>query len=140
MILYSRLVVFRKECVLKERRFKEDIVDLAKSINKESQEVVRIARSTAEACTDKTMKKVSHDKITTIPICISSFTLTQALHEVVERMQTISHQLRILAAGEASRQRGELASLPGACTSIKTVIVTRKILTKMHDSLYVYIT
>ena len=63
MILYSQLVVFRKECVLKERRFKEDIVDLAKSINKESQEVVRIARSTAEACTDRIMKNVSHEKM-----------------------------------------------------------------------------
>ena len=56
------IVIFRKECVLKERRFKEDIVDLAKSINKESQEVMRIARSTAEACTDRIMKNVSHDK------------------------------------------------------------------------------
>ena len=55
-------MIFRKECVLKERRFKEDIVDLAKSISKESQEVARIARSTAEACTDRIMKNVSHDK------------------------------------------------------------------------------
>ena len=62
MILYSRLVVFRKECVLKERRFKEDIVDLAKSINKESQKVTRIAGRTAEACTDRIMKNVSRDK------------------------------------------------------------------------------
>ena len=62
MILYSRLVVFRKECVLKERRFKEDIVDLAKSISKESQEVARVAGSIAEACTDKIMKHVSHAK------------------------------------------------------------------------------
>ena len=61
MILYS-LVIFRKECVLKERRFKEDIVSLAKSISKEGQEVVRIARSTAEACTDRIMKNVSNDK------------------------------------------------------------------------------
>ena len=61
MILYS-LVIFRKECVLKERRFKEDIVDLAKSINKESQEVTRIAGRTAEACTDRIMKNVSRDK------------------------------------------------------------------------------
>ena len=59
MILYS-LVIFRKECVRKERGFKDDIVDLAKSINKESQEVARIAGRTAEACTDKTMKNVSH--------------------------------------------------------------------------------
>ena len=52
------LVIYRKECVLKERRFKEEIVDLAKGINRESQEVVRIATSTAEACTDRTMKHV----------------------------------------------------------------------------------
>ena len=54
---------FRKECVLKERRVKDDIVSLAKSINKESQEVARIAGKTAEACTDKTMKNVSHGRI-----------------------------------------------------------------------------
>ena len=58
-------MIFRKECVLKERGIKEDIVDLAKSINKESQEVARIAGKTAEACTDKTMKNVSHGKIIT---------------------------------------------------------------------------
>ena len=33
-------------------------MDLAKSINKESQEVVRVATSVAEACTDKMMKNV----------------------------------------------------------------------------------
>ena len=55
--------MFRKECVLKERRFKEDIVDLAKSINKESQEVARIAKSVAEACTDRIMKIVSHGSL-----------------------------------------------------------------------------
>ena len=49
---------FRKECVLKEKRFKEEITDLAKSIDIESQEVVRIATSIAEACTDRIMKQV----------------------------------------------------------------------------------
>ena len=57
--LYS-LVIFRKECVLKERRFKEKIVALVNSINKESQEVARIARSAAKACTDRILKNVSH--------------------------------------------------------------------------------
>ena len=52
-------MVFRKECVLKERRFKADIVDLAKSISQESQELVRIATSVAEVCTDRIMKNVS---------------------------------------------------------------------------------
>ena len=33
-------------------------MDLAKRINKESQEVVRVATSTAEVCTDGIMKKV----------------------------------------------------------------------------------
>ena len=33
-------------------------MDLAKTINKESQDVVRIATCTAEACTDRTMKHV----------------------------------------------------------------------------------
>ena len=51
-------MIFRRECVLKERGIKEDIVDLAKSISKESQEVARIAGKTAKACTDKTMKNV----------------------------------------------------------------------------------
>ena len=54
----SFFVICRKECVLKERRFKEDIVDLAKSINKESQEVVRIATNVAGECTDSIMTKV----------------------------------------------------------------------------------
>ena len=58
-------VIFRKECVLKERRFKEDIVSLANNINKESQEVARIARRTAEACTDGRMKNVRYGKILT---------------------------------------------------------------------------
>ena len=62
VILYS-LVIFRMECVLKKRRVKDDIVDLAKSINKESQEVTRIAGRTAEACTDRIMKNVSHGRI-----------------------------------------------------------------------------
>ena len=35
-------------------------MDLAKSINKESQGVMKIATNVAEACTDKTMKKVLH--------------------------------------------------------------------------------
>ena len=62
MILYSLVVFRKKECVFKERRFKEDIVDLAKSISKESQGVTRIAGRTAEACTDRIMKNVSHVK------------------------------------------------------------------------------
>ena len=45
--------------MLKEEKFKEDIVGLAKSINKESQEVVRIAESAGKACTDKRMKNVA---------------------------------------------------------------------------------
>ena len=48
--------------MLKEKRFKEDIVDLAKNINKESQEVMGIATSTAEACTDRIMKNVRLDQ------------------------------------------------------------------------------
>ena len=62
VILYS-LVIFRKECVLKEKGVKNDIVTLAESINKESQEVARIAGKTAEACTDKTIKSISHGRI-----------------------------------------------------------------------------
>ena len=54
-------MIYRKKCVLKKRAFKEDIVDLAKSINKESQEVVRIATSAAEACTDREMKNVGYN-------------------------------------------------------------------------------
>ena len=44
--------------MLKEKKFKEEIVDLAKAISKECQEVVKSATSTAEACRDKTMKDV----------------------------------------------------------------------------------
>ena len=35
-------------------------MDLAKTINKVSQAVVRVAKTTAEACTDGRMKNVSH--------------------------------------------------------------------------------
>lgn len=52
---------YRKECGF-EGRFKEDILDLAKGINKESHKVVRIAMSTAEACMDGIMKQVSNNK------------------------------------------------------------------------------
>ena len=38
-------------------------MDLAKRINKESQEVARIAKSVAEACTDRIMKNVSHGSL-----------------------------------------------------------------------------
>ena len=48
----------RKEYIVKEKQFKEDIVDLAKSINKESQGVMKIATKVAEVCTDKILKKV----------------------------------------------------------------------------------
>ena len=48
----------RRECGF-EGSFKEDIIDLARSINKESQEVVTIAALTAEACTDRIMRNVT---------------------------------------------------------------------------------
>ena len=51
-------LICRKECLLKQRRFKEDIVDLARNINKESQEVVKTATNIAGECTDSIMKKV----------------------------------------------------------------------------------
>ena len=38
-------------------------MDLAKSINEESQEVKKIAESIAKVCTDKTMKRVSCSRI-----------------------------------------------------------------------------
>ena len=48
----------RKECVLKERMCKDDIVEVAKNITKESQEVTRIATVAARACTDSRMRMV----------------------------------------------------------------------------------
>ena len=53
--------VGRCSYVVKEKQFKEDIVDLAKSINKESQLAIRCdedCTKVAEACTDKILKKV----------------------------------------------------------------------------------
>jgi hypothetical protein len=41
---------------------KDDIVELAKNINKESQEVTRIATVAAGACTDSTLRKVGGTK------------------------------------------------------------------------------
>ena len=46
--------------MFKEKQFKEDIVGLAKSINKESQGVMKVATSVAKACTDDIMRKVLH--------------------------------------------------------------------------------
>ena len=48
----------RKECVLKERMCKDDIVEVAKNITKESLEVTRIATVAARACTDSRMSTV----------------------------------------------------------------------------------
>ena len=42
----------------KERTFKDDIVELAKNINRESQDVIRIAKVAAGTCTDCTITKV----------------------------------------------------------------------------------
>ena len=82
-------------------------MDLAKSINKESQGVMKIATNVAEACTDKTMKKVLHLVVYAMWMQVMLHVVTgKAVLEVVEKMQTISHQLRILAAGEAARKRG----------------------------------
>ena len=52
------LKLFRKECVLKERTCKDDIVEVAKNITKESQEVTQIATVASAACTDSRMRKV----------------------------------------------------------------------------------
>ena len=38
---------------------KKDLIQTARLIAKESEEVVKMARKVAEACTDKRMKKVS---------------------------------------------------------------------------------
>jgi hypothetical protein len=56
------LSISRKECILKERTCKDDIVELAKSINEESVVVTRIAAVAAGACTDSRMKEVGGTK------------------------------------------------------------------------------
>ena len=102
-------MIYRKECVLKERRFKADIVDLAKRINEESQKVEKIATSTAEVCTDEIMKQVSlldlAMRIETVQNHDVHFYM-QDMYGVVERIQTISHQLKYLTRQEATRERG----------------------------------
>ena len=57
-IIIVSLKLFRKECVLKERTCKDDIVEVAKNITKESQEVTQIATVASAACTDSRMRKV----------------------------------------------------------------------------------
>ena len=78
---------------------------LAKSINKESQEVVKIATSTAEAYTDERMKQV-WNKFDILQFKLSN--CLQDVYRVVERIETLSHQLRHLAAQEATKKRGML--------------------------------
>ena len=56
--LHLLLIIYRKECVLKEEVFKDDIVEVAKNINKESEEVTRIATTAAGACTDSGLREV----------------------------------------------------------------------------------
>lgn len=66
---------------------KKDFIKTARSIAKESEEVVKIARQVADACTDRRM----------------ATTLRQSL----EAIPTIATQLKIIAAVKASRQGGE---------------------------------
>ena len=58
MIRIVSLSLSRKECVLKERTCKDDIVEVATNITEESQEVTRIARVAARECTDSRMSTV----------------------------------------------------------------------------------
>ena len=57
-IIIVSLLLSRKEYVLKERICKDDIVEVAKNIAKESQEVIQIATVAAGACTDSRMRTV----------------------------------------------------------------------------------
>ena len=56
--LIVSLSLSRKECILKERTCKDDIVEVAENITKESQEVTRIATVAAGVCTDSRMRTV----------------------------------------------------------------------------------
>ena len=92
-MVYRRFKFYRKERVLKEKRFKEEITDLAKSIDIESQEVVRIATSVAEACTDRIMKQVRllmynfivHHSVLCVNISYMTYTLILLLTGCVWR-------------------------------------------------------
>ena len=66
---------------------KKELIQTAKLIAKESEEVVKMARKVADACTDKRMKR--------------------AVLQVVDKLPTISTQLKIIAAVKATRQGGD---------------------------------
>lgn len=57
-VYVKSILIFRKECVLKDRTFKDNIVELANNINRENQDVIRLAKVAAGACTDSRMSKV----------------------------------------------------------------------------------
>ena len=61
---------------------KKELIGLAKQIAKESQEVAKLARALANKCTDKSMRKT--------------------LLTVIDRIPTISTQLKIVATVKAT--------------------------------------
>lgn len=66
---------------------KKQFIETARLIARESEQVVKMARKVAEACTDKRMKR--------------------AILQVVDKIPTIGTQLKIIAAVKATRQGGD---------------------------------
>ena len=50
---------------------KKDLINTAKLIAKESEEVVKMAKKVADACTDKRMKRVRGCVLTCVLTCVS---------------------------------------------------------------------
>ncbi|XP_003382439.1 PREDICTED: vinculin-like [Amphimedon queenslandica] len=70
-----------------EIKTKADFIKMARLIAKESEEVVKLAKQVANACTDKRMKRT--------------------LLQVVDALPTIGTQLKIIATVKATRQGGD---------------------------------
>ncbi|KAL5479938.1 hypothetical protein EMCRGX_G023541 [Ephydatia muelleri] len=79
---------------------KKDFINTARMIAKESEDVVKMARKVADACTDKRMKR--------------------AILQLVDKLPTISTQLKIIAAVKATRQGGDDAAADREATEMLT--------------------
>ena len=94
-----------------ELHSKKDLIMTARQIAKESEEIVKMARLVADSCTDKRLKRV-RSSFTKETICIYNNTrvlISQAILQVIDKIPTISTQLKIIATVKATR------SGDGAC-------------------------
>ena len=96
-----------------ELHSKKDLIMTARQIAKESEEIVKMARLVADSCTDKRLKRVrsSFTKATIYIYSNTCISVSQAILQVIDKIPTISTQLKIIATVKATR------SGDGACNN-----------------------